>query len=98
MSNRARKKGGSEEFGRDGKFYFCPYCEYKSESQRSLKRHVNGMHTHEVTYVCHQCGEVKYRKDDLRRHIARVHEGVPADRYESGAMYSEATFRDPCKA
>lgn len=76
----SKRKSAAEEFGRDGKFYFCPYCEYRSESQRSLKRHVNGMHTHEVTYVCHQCGEVKYRKDDLRRHIARVHEGAPADR------------------
>ena len=67
-----------EEFGRDGKFYFCPYCAYKSESGRSLKRHVNSIHTRSITYICHLCGEVKYRKDHLRRHIARAHEGAPA--------------------
>ena len=47
----------------------CHHCEEVFTSESNLKRHIESIHTRNLSFECHICGKVYSRKDSLNRHI-----------------------------
>ena len=50
----------------------CQICDYKSDSQRNLTRHVRSAHSKQKEFLCSHCGKKFASKRVLNQHLART--------------------------
>ncbi|XP_076106593.1 uncharacterized protein LOC143075155 [Mytilus galloprovincialis] len=67
----------------------CPFCEFKSGSQKGLKRHCNWRHL-EKRYRCNNCDFSTFFLEEMEGHIQRDH-------CESYQLHSNETRKSPEK-
>ncbi len=56
-----------------GQNFDCPFCGMVLANRNNLKNHINSVHTHSKSYVCHICGKVYYSNSALNIHRRRNH-------------------------
>ena len=55
--------------------YSCQECEFTTDIQHTLTRHINGTHTAKLLF-CEECTYSSDRSDNLSRHIKTIHEQI----------------------
>ena len=57
------------------KKYICEFCDHRTSDKYKLDRHIAHMHTEDAirNEICEECGCQFFAKEDLKRHIERVH-------------------------
>lgn len=70
MESLEIKKEGENEngLGKEQKFFSCELCNFVSQYQSNLIRHMN-IHNYRRPYKCSQCNYVSAQQGNLKRHM-----------------------------
>ena len=73
---------------KDGGFWQCFECNYRSKYTTSVYRHIEAKHIESQGLVCNLCGKVSATRNGLKQHMAVYHQTNQLDTPSISPLFS----------